>query len=645
MGFWIMRATRRKTATVAALAVLALSVFVPVSAVAEVTEQHCPGANEANAPAVPEGYEALGKVEALGNELDEVVSSAAYVCVKGGPYASGIVAPAGRTMRQILEDAGITVGTDNVPGVSYYMTYRRPTVDVTVTIAKQWTGVEVGPEAARNLRFDVTIGDQTQRIGVGGTATFSGLLVGGEYTITWAEDLQLLPEEPFEDDQGNVCTFDREGSTVGGSQTFTAGAPGLTDLVGAPGARAFTFTAVNDYDCVPRPESVSVTAAKTWTGDLSEAPAGSNIRFEVSLGAQTQEIGVGGTATFTGLVPGDGYTIEWSEIAASRPGPFTNAEGERCEFRAAGSIVSGSLGFIAGQVSSLGFTALNDYECTPPSILTTQASVEVVKVWTLDDEVVPAPEGVELAFDVTLGSTTRTMSGVGTEVFTGLTPGTSYPVSVEEDLSALPDADTLFGVGCELVSSDLVLSATSVTAPGSVTATVTNAYECAEAQDEVLVAVDVEAAKTWYQTSANDPVALEQAPAGAEPSYEVVITGPDAEQVLEAELAAGDSLTVPELVEGASYLVTWEEIDPLEEFDLDGATCTWSEEDSTFVGSETFVAGEIDTVCFTGVNVYECIEVEDEVLPQTGASTIWLGVLGLLSLGIGGGLLGGRRRG
>lgn len=523
-----MRATRRKTATVVALAVVVLSVLVPVSALADAAEQHCPGANEAHAPAVPEGYVALGKVEAHGTELNGDVSDAAYVCVKGGPYASGIVEPDGRTMYEILADAGITVGTGNVPDVSYYMTYARPTVDVTATIAKEWAGDLAGAPESAAPRFAISLGGERQEVGIGEVATFNGLLPGESYTIAWEELAGSLPA-PFLDEAGNLCTFDKDASRTSGEESFVAGGPMALDAA-VPVTQAFSFTAENAYDCVP----------------------------------------------------------------------------------------------VAGP-----------------------AQVAVSKIWTVDgEELTAVPDGAEVTFEVRVGAQTKLLSGEGVVVFDGLDLGVAYDVAVEEvgieglDLAAL-------GQGCELVSSNVVLSAETVTPGGDdrVTAEVTNAYVCTEVQPSVLTSVRIQAAKAWFRTSTAGLVALAEVPASAAPSYEVILRGgPDGELVDVVELAAGDDLLVTGLIDGETYRMTWEEIDPLAAFEVGRERCTWSGDGSEYFGTVEFVAGEVDTVTFTGSNAYDCVEVQGAVLPTTGASVVWLSLLGLVSLGLGGGLLGGRRR-
>lgn len=522
-----MSATRRKTATVVALAVLALSVLVPVSAVADAAEQHCPGANEAHAPSVPEGYVALDKIEAHGTELNGAVSDADYVCVKGGPYASGIVEPDGRSLQQILEDAGITVGDGNVPDVSYYMTYARPTMDVRVTIGKDWVGdLEGAPEGAAP-RFTISVGDTSQEVGTGEVATFDGLLPGASYTIAWKELASSLPA-PFLDEAGNLCTFDEDASRTSGEETFVAG--GLMALdAEVPMVQAFSFTAENAYDCVP---------------------------------------------------------------------------------------------------------------------ITGPAQVTVSKIWTVDgQELTEVPAGVEVTFDVSVGAQTKSLSGEGVVVFDGLEFGVAYPVTVEEVVIEGLVLEDL-GEGCELVSANVELSAETVTPGGSdrVAAEVTNAYVCTEVQPRVLTSVEIQAEKAWFRTSTAGLVELATVPASAAPSYEVILRGgPEGDLVAVVELDAGEDLLVTGLIEGETYRMTWEEIDPLAAFEVDRERCTWSGDDSAYVGTEVFVAGEVDTVTFTGVNAYDCVEVQDAVLPKTGVSAVWLSLLGLVGLGLGGGLLGGRR--
>lgn len=174
---------------------------------------------------------------------------------------------------------------------------------------------------------------------------------------------------------------------------------------------------------------------------------------------------------------------------------------------------------------------------TPPPPV--EASVEVVKVWTLDGDTIAPPEDVAPSFEVTLGGTTRTLTGAGIEVFGGLEDGATYDVDVVEDPDSLPDAEELFGEDCELVSSAVVLSSDTVTAPGSVTATVTNAYSCPDVLDVVLVAVDFEAGKSWFRNTAEGPVEFAEAPTGAAASFEVELRGPEGDFVDSFQLDAG----------------------------------------------------------------------------------------------------------
>lgn len=95
----------------------ALLVFVGATgAVAQATE-HCPEHN--NHP---------DKIESSDDNYVPPVD--ALMCVKAGPYATGqVVADGTRALTDYVRDAGIRVGNDNVPGVSYYIVYSTPPPD------------------------------------------------------------------------------------------------------------------------------------------------------------------------------------------------------------------------------------------------------------------------------------------------------------------------------------------------------------------------------------------------------------------------------------------------------------------------------------------------------------------------------------
>lgn len=131
----------RRTLTTSVAALLLLSATVGTAAAdhdpTEPLEQHCPGATDDDSAVfvpVPEGYEivlsnddtedggTLGLEEADRNTT--VLDAGTLVCIKGGPSATGIIVADGTSnLRQLLGHY-VTVGTGNVPDVSYYMTYR-----------------------------------------------------------------------------------------------------------------------------------------------------------------------------------------------------------------------------------------------------------------------------------------------------------------------------------------------------------------------------------------------------------------------------------------------------------------------------------------------------------------------------------------
>jgi len=109
---------------IALVAMLMLGLVAPASAQAV---QHCPGANQGNAPAIEAPYEQVGeKVEAVDDELNgRTVDDFDFVCVKGGQGSTGIVAVEfQQTLKYYLDYGGVRVGNNNVPDVSYYITYR-----------------------------------------------------------------------------------------------------------------------------------------------------------------------------------------------------------------------------------------------------------------------------------------------------------------------------------------------------------------------------------------------------------------------------------------------------------------------------------------------------------------------------------------
>jgi hypothetical protein len=140
----------KKLILAAALVVGIAGVLVapPQPAYAQAVE-HCPGANEGNADPLPAGYTSANKVESGASGNNIVLSAGTHFCVKGGPGSTGILVSDGvRTLKQYLEDEGVTNPGGNVPNVSYYIVYELANSNghswpkVNLTINKQWVVLE-----------------------------------------------------------------------------------------------------------------------------------------------------------------------------------------------------------------------------------------------------------------------------------------------------------------------------------------------------------------------------------------------------------------------------------------------------------------------------------------------------------------------
>lgn len=373
-------------------------------------------------------------------------------------------------------------------------------------------------------------------------------------------------------------------------------------------------------------------------------------------------IGPGEQHRFDGLLPDD-YLV-WERDADPEPRSVTySGDGMPAPEEMEGVVVE-----LREDSRTAAVTVTNRYPDIPQR--TVRYYLDFEKTWTLDEVSGRlsdlTTEGYDAAFEVldaddvavpvTIDDVTLSAGGQSVADGARRTVSLNRDYLLEESIPALAEdllcsIETTYSYDGEVLvpdaDGDVVFTTPTSAANGTTfTIDVENEVVCDAVLGEVFETVDIEAAKSWFQTSEDGLTALDEAPEGAAPSYEVVVEDADAEVVLVEELDAGDTVTVDELEDGATYRVTWEEIEPLEGFDLDGATCTWNEEESEFVGSATFVAGDVDTVSFTGVNVYDCIEVLDTVvtpvatptaavLPQTGAPSLWLTLIGLLGVGLG----------
>ena len=101
---------------IALAAVVLAALFLPAEARA--ATEHCPD------------HQLYPKFE--GGDYDAHIPEAGTVlCVKAGPYATGeLTADGARTLRDYVRDAGIRVGAGNVPGVSYFVVYKTPEVEL-----------------------------------------------------------------------------------------------------------------------------------------------------------------------------------------------------------------------------------------------------------------------------------------------------------------------------------------------------------------------------------------------------------------------------------------------------------------------------------------------------------------------------------
>ncbi|MFP4148025.1 MAG: hypothetical protein ACLFV0_00890 [Nitriliruptoraceae bacterium] len=299
--------------------------------------------------------------------------------------------------------------------------------------------------------------------------------------------------------------------------------------------------------------------------------------------------------------------------------------------------------------TSFTVTFTNEVDCPSTSTsVPSSASVDVDKVWEVDGVVVDAPADAAPSFEVSLtnslgipvGGSPRTVADGGTASFPGLTAGSTYDVSVEEDADSLPDASVFADEGqtCEFAGSTVEVSSATVTAPGSVTATVTNAYECSAVLGEIEVSVDVAVDKVW-QTPDGDPIDVPDT-VSAVFMVEVFEAGSDMATATITDVAAGEVVTFDGLVDGDEYVVAWTETAAPEVFELGDETCILAHDGSTTSGEQRVTAGDLDALSFDAVNVYDCEgpEVLDELeviaseaeIARTGFDAGTLLTLGLL---------------
>ena len=196
---------------------------------------------------------------------------------------------------------------------------------------------------------------------------------------------------------------------------------------------------------------------------------------------------------------------------------------------------------------------------------------------------------------------------------------------------------------------------------------VENEIVCTAVLGEVFESIDIEAVKEWVSVGDDGEQTSIAGPADFTASFAVTVTDEDGEVMATATINGGQVEPFDEeFVDGETYTITWAEIAPPAEFENDGVTLQFNDDASTTAGSVDFVAGDDDSVTLTATNAYDpqpedpqvdtdttTTEVEvlgvsvtqdDEEMPKTGASALFLTVLGLLGIGLGGGMLGRFRR-
>jgi LPXTG-motif cell wall-anchored protein len=283
------------------------------------------------------------------------------------------------------------------------------------------------------------------------------------------------------------------------------------------------------------------------------------------------------------------------------------------------------------------------------SDLTTDGYDAAFEVLGLDDVAVPVT--IE---DVTLSAGGQSVADGARRT---VTLNTDY--LLEESVPVLADdllctIVTTYSYDGEVLAADtdgdVVFTTPTFAANGTTfTIDVENEVVCDAVLPEVVETIEVVAAKDWVSVGVDGALTAIDGPADHTASFTVTLTDAEDAVVATATLDAGESMSFGDLEDGATYTVTWAEVDPLAVFELGEATCTYSSEASTASGSQTFVAGAVDTVTFTASNAYGCVEVQDAaitqpttVLPQTGAPALWLTLLGLLGVGLGAGVLSRR---
>jgi hypothetical protein len=420
--------------------------------------EHCPGANEGNAP--PSGdYEVVAKYD--GNHNAIVPDAGAHICVKAGPHATGIFVADGTTsLHAYVEAAGIRVGNDNVPDVSYYIVYApaQPTVDGEVTVVKAWdldNAFAWMSEADVSADLEVRIDGEYAGTFASGH-TFTGLEMGTLVEVI-GESNVVLPDG---------CWFENE--LAGAAWTVTDTAP-----IG-------TITLTNVVTCEAEAALGEVTVVKAWDLDnafawMSEADVSADL--EVRIDGEYAGTFASGH-TFTGLEMGTLVEVIGESNVVLPDGCWFENE------------LAGAAWTVTDTAPIGTITLTNVVTCEAEAAL---GEVTVVKAWDLDNAFAWMSEAdVSADLEVRIdGEYAGTFASGHT--FTGLEMGTLVEVIGESNV-VLPD-------GCWF-ENELAGAAWTVTDTAPIgTITLTNVVTCeAEAalgEVTVVKAWDLDNAFAW----------------------------------------------------------------------------------------------------------------------------------------------------
>ena len=497
-----------------------------------------------------------------------------------------------------------------------------------VTVAKSWedqdgdavdNGVEADFDVTLSLNGDEIGSEELSTSGDGGSdsVTFDELTPGETYDVSIEETGMAFPN-----DQCEFVSTTFEGSENGG-YTVEAGSNLSIDVT-------------NVLDCEEDPESSQVTVVKSWEDQDGDAvDNGVEADFEVTLSLDEDEVataslstsGDGGSdsVTFDELTPGETYDVSIEETEMSFP------DGCTLESTTFDGSENGTYTVEAG--SSLRIAVTNVLDCEEEEEENGNGDpIETGEVTVAKSVLGDAPDDLDdFGFDVQCGVQSASFElGDGESETTTVTTDTTCTVT-EQDAQG---ADVSWEIDGDGSGEGLETEPFDVGNNENVVVTFTNDFGEEEVLGETLIAVDF--AKDW--TGDDDEADL----GDVSVTFDVNVDGELAE---DGPFAPGEQLEI--MVEEGSEV----DVEIIGE-NVTGFNDDVNERCEFTVGdlpSETITEDSVDVV-LTVENEIDCAEVraevevdeEEEELPETGASTTFLAILGLLGMASGALLL--RRR-